>query len=52
LDGLHEDLNRVQNKPYVESIESDGRPDAEVAAESWNRYQSLISCTVLLVALL
>eukprot|EP00053_Salpingoeca_punica_P020044 m.206682 g.206682 ORF g.206682 m.206682 type:complete len:1530 (+) comp17779_c1_seq5:1110-5699(+) len=35
LDGIHEDLNRVTSKPYVESKDSDGRPDAEVAAERW-----------------
>ena len=28
LDGLHEDLNRVRVKPYVEQEENDGRPDA------------------------
>lgn len=33
LDGLHEDLNRVHEKPYVELKDSDGRPDWEVAAE-------------------
>ena len=27
LDGLHEDLNRVKTKPYVELREADGRPD-------------------------
>lgn len=27
LDGLHEDLNRIQNKPYTETVDSDGRPD-------------------------
>tara|TARA_R110002050_G_scaffold147102_2_gene272747 strand:- start:90 stop:386 length:297 start_codon:yes stop_codon:yes gene_type:complete len=27
LDLLHEDLNRVRNKPLVPTIESDGRPD-------------------------
>ena len=36
LDGLHEDLNRVRDKPVVPSVESDAtRPDAEVAAEAW-----------------
>ena len=35
LDGLHEDLNRIQDKPYEEEKDSGGRPDAEVAAESW-----------------
>lgn len=33
MDGLHEDLNRVHDKPYVELKDSDGRPDWEVAAE-------------------
>lgn len=33
LDGLHEDLNRVQQKKYVELKDSDGRPDEEVADE-------------------
>ena len=28
LDGLHEDLNRVKKKPYVEIKDADGRPDA------------------------
>ena len=27
LDGLHEDLNRVTEKPYSELEDSDGRPD-------------------------
>jgi len=27
IDGLHEDLNRVEKKPYVESVESNNRPD-------------------------
>ncbi len=38
MDGLHEDLNRVLKKPVVAPIESDGRPDAVVAAESWEAY--------------
>ncbi|CAM9309721.1 unnamed protein product [Chrysoparadoxa australica] len=38
LDGLHEDLNRVRNKPYVPAVESAGRADAVVAEESWQRY--------------
>ena len=28
LDGLHEDLNRIKNKPYVELKDADGRPDS------------------------
>ena len=35
LDGLHEDLNRVRQKPYVPTAEANGRPDAVVAAEAW-----------------
>lgn len=27
LDGLHEDLNRIQHKPYTETVDSDGRQD-------------------------
>ncbi|KAJ8312078.1 hypothetical protein KUTeg_009451 [Tegillarca granosa] len=46
LDGLHEDLNRVHDKPYVELKDSDGRPDEEVAEEAWDnhllRNQSII----------
>lgn len=36
LDGLHEDLNRVKNKPYVEAKDGDDRPDEEIADEYWN----------------
>ena len=46
LDGLHEDLNRVHDPPYVERKDSDGRPDHVVATESWEghmkRSQSII----------
>eukprot|EP00500_Bicosoecida_sp_ms1_P004096 CAMPEP_0203807726 /NCGR_PEP_ID=MMETSP0115-20131106/1222_1 /ASSEMBLY_ACC=CAM_ASM_000227 /TAXON_ID=33651 /ORGANISM="Bicosoecid sp, Strain ms1" /LENGTH=494 /DNA_ID=CAMNT_0050716409 /DNA_START=311 /DNA_END=1793 /DNA_ORIENTATION=+ len=38
LDGLHEDLNRVIKKPYVEDVEDKGRPDVVVAAEAWRAY--------------
>ncbi|XP_015782630.1 ubiquitin carboxyl-terminal hydrolase 15 [Tetranychus urticae] len=39
LDGLHEDLNRVKKKPYIEiKQEIDKRPDSVVAAESWSNY--------------
>ncbi|KAK2163342.1 hypothetical protein LSH36_81g02038 [Paralvinella palmiformis] len=40
LDGLHEDLNRVKNKPYTSEVDSDGRPDEVVANEAWARYKS------------
>ncbi len=35
LDELHEDVNLVQVKPYIEEKDSNGRTDAEVSAESW-----------------
>ena len=38
LDGLHEDLNRVTDKPYAELKDSDGRPDVEVAQEAWENH--------------
>lgn len=37
LDGLHEDLNRVKKKEYVELKDAAGRPD-EV---SWRGWQDL-----------
>ncbi|CAM6081562.1 unnamed protein product [Calypogeia fissa] len=40
LDGLHEDLNRVKNKPYVEAKDANGRPDREVATEYWANHRS------------
>ncbi|XP_010455453.1 PREDICTED: ubiquitin carboxyl-terminal hydrolase 10 [Camelina sativa] len=40
LDGLHEDLNKVKRKPYVELKDSDSRPDDEVAEELWNYHKA------------
>jgi len=41
LDGLHEDLNRVKTKPYVENPEVDEKtPEGEVAKEAWRRHKS------------
>ncbi|XP_034252607.1 ubiquitin carboxyl-terminal hydrolase 15-like [Thrips palmi] len=39
LDGLHEDLNRIHDKPYIKQRDSDGRPDEVVAAEAWSNYK-------------
>ncbi|KAJ2869257.1 hypothetical protein GGH93_006217 [Coemansia aciculifera] len=39
LDGLHEDLNRIVHKPYIEVPDADGRPDVEVANEQWGIYK-------------
>eukprot|EP00118_Oscarella_pearsei_P004593 m.19931 g.19931 ORF g.19931 m.19931 type:complete len:928 (+) comp27927_c0_seq2:43-2826(+) len=38
LDGLHEDLNRVKEKPRTSPIEAKGRPDFEVAEEAWKTH--------------
>lgn len=38
IDGLHEDLNRIKKKPFVEAIESNGRDDTLMSSESWRRY--------------
>ncbi|XP_022735791.1 ubiquitin carboxyl-terminal hydrolase 9-like [Durio zibethinus] len=40
LDGLHEDLNRVKQKPYIEMKDSDARPDEEVASECWKNHKA------------
>lgn len=39
LDGLHEDLNRIKKKPYVQQEDHNGRPDKVVAAEAWENYR-------------
>ena len=38
MDGLHEDLNRVKVKPYVEQTEANGMEDSEAALESWRKH--------------
>ena len=38
MDGLHEDLNRVTNKPYVEDFEGAGLDDNIVAIQSWRKH--------------
>ncbi|KAJ6832182.1 ubiquitin carboxyl-terminal hydrolase 9-like [Iris pallida] len=40
LDGLHEDLNRVQNKPYIEAKDANGRPEEEFADECWRNHKA------------
>ncbi|KAL0296431.1 UNVERIFIED_CONTAM: Ubiquitin carboxyl-terminal hydrolase 10 [Sesamum radiatum] len=40
LDGLHEDLNRVKQKPYIETKDYDGRPDEEVAEIFWRYHKA------------
>ena len=38
MDGLHEDLNRVKQKPYVEELEGFGMEDRQAAVESWRKH--------------
>lgn len=42
LDALHEDVNRVIDKPYVPAPDGDdadsGRSDQELADEAWDRH--------------
>ena len=38
IDTIHEDLNRVKKKPYVESTDSNGRDDKIVSAEHWDGF--------------
>lgn len=38
LDGIHEDLNRVKQRPYVEDRDCDGTTDEEDAIENWKNY--------------
>jgi len=35
IDTLHEDLNKITNKPYVEYKDTDGRSEADIASEYW-----------------
>lgn len=38
LDGIHEDLNRVKERPYVEDKDCDGTRDEEDAIDNWKNY--------------
>jgi ubiquitin carboxyl-terminal hydrolase 8 len=38
LDGIHEDLNRVKKKPYIEYKDCDGTNDEADAIEAWKNY--------------
>ncbi|KAM3144034.1 hypothetical protein pb186bvf_003798 [Paramecium bursaria] len=39
LDQLHEDLNRITKKPYIEIPDNDNRPDIEVSKEQWDIFR-------------
>jgi len=38
LDGIHEDLNRIKKKPYIEDPDYDGTKDEQDAIEAWKNY--------------
>ena len=38
LETMHEDVNEISKKPYVEQKDSNGREDEIVAAEFWNGF--------------
>ena len=38
LETMHEDVNKVSKKPYVEMDSGRDRPDAAVAAEFWDGF--------------
>lgn len=38
MDGLHEDCNRVKEKPYVEELEGFGMADDVAAIETWRKH--------------
>ncbi|KAI7894646.1 uncharacterized protein EV154DRAFT_599977 [Mucor mucedo] len=40
LDGLHEDLNRIIKKPYIELPDFAGMEDKEIAARSWDYHRA------------
>ena len=40
VDLLHEDTNRVIDKPFKELSEAGGRPDSEIASEYWDAYKA------------
>lgn len=39
LETLHEDVNGITKKPYVEYKDSDNRSDQEVAKEYWDGFK-------------
>lgn len=40
LDLIHEDLNRVMQKPYVEMGDDSTRPESEIAKEYWDGFKA------------
>jgi ubiquitin C-terminal hydrolase len=40
LDGLHEDMNRILKKPYIEMPDFDDMTDEEIAKQSWDYHKA------------
>ncbi|KAI8082722.1 uncharacterized protein BX664DRAFT_338921 [Halteromyces radiatus] len=40
LDGLHEDMNRILKKPYIEMPDFDNMTDEEIAKTSWDYHKA------------
>ena len=49
LDGLHEDVNKIQEKQYIEAAEHGGRPDKEVSDEQWRNHKVCLHAFVLCI---
>lgn len=50
LDGLHEDLNRIKEKPYIEQKDADSRPDevcTNIHVKAWAEFVSEINIYLL-----
>lgn len=48
LDGIHEDLNRVKKKPYVEVKDADGRPDEVLFVTAFSFFLFSFSFSVII----
>jgi len=46
LDGLHEDLNRIKKKPYFGELNTNNKPEEQIALESWERHTARNSSIV------
>lgn len=45
LDMLHEDINRIKQKPYIEEADNDEASDDVLAGEAWANYRCVVSCS-------
>ncbi|KAJ6236825.1 ubiquitin carboxyl-terminal hydrolase 5 [Anaeramoeba flamelloides] len=40
LDGIHEDLNRIKDKPYLENPETENKTDIQIGKEYWWNFKA------------